>query len=220
MTAVEQLTRSHAAEFLAALGQDRLAAVVRASSVADAAGLVEALAGAGVRCVEFTFTTAGAVDAIRGSAQVPGALVGAGTVVTAEQCSAAIEAGARFVVAPSLALEIVAPCREAGVPFVLGAFTPSEVVTAAAAGSAVVKLFPAGVGGPGYLKSLLGPFPDTQFVPSGGVSLANAREFLAAGALAVFAGSELVPPDAVASGDAAEIGRRAQQFRAVLDGER
>jgi 2-dehydro-3-deoxyphosphogluconate aldolase/(4S)-4-hydroxy-2-oxoglutarate aldolase len=219
VTAAEERTRDHDPAFLAALREDRLAAVIRARGVADAAGLVESLSAAGVRCVEFTFTTAGAVDAIRASSEVPGAVVGAGTVLSAEQCSAAIEAGARFVVAPSLALDIVRPCREAGVPFVLGAWTPSEVVAAVAAGSAAVKLFPAGIGGPGYLKSLRGPFPDTDFVPSGGVSRDNAREFLAAGALAVFAGSELVPPDAVVSGDSAEVARRAREFRSALDGE-
>jgi 2-dehydro-3-deoxyphosphogluconate aldolase/(4S)-4-hydroxy-2-oxoglutarate aldolase len=203
-------------DLLAVLREDRIAAVVRARSVADPRGLVEALLGSGVRCVEFTFTTAGAVEAIRESARIPGALVGAGTIQTAQEAVTAIEAGASFVVAPSLALDIVAPCREAGVPYVLGAFTPTEVVAAVRAGTAAVKLFPAGLGGPHYLKNLRGPFPDTEFVPSGGVTPSSTPEFLAAGAIAVFAGSDLVPADAVALGEHAEVVRRAREFRAGL----
>jgi 2-dehydro-3-deoxyphosphogluconate aldolase/(4S)-4-hydroxy-2-oxoglutarate aldolase len=142
--------------------------------------------------------------------------VGAGTVLTANDARAAIEAAARFIVAPGLALDVVEPCRAAGIPFFLGAFTPTEVMTAVEMGSAAVKLFPAGLGGPRYLKDLRGPFPDVSFVPSGGVTPDNAPEFLAADAAAIFAGSDLVPRSAVEDGDMTAIADRARTYRAAL----
>lgn len=217
---IAELNAKADAELLSVLRRDRIAAVIRAREVADPIGLAESLVASGVHCVEFTFTTAGVVDAIRAAAGVPGAVVGAGTVLTAEQATAAIDAGARFVVAPSLALDIIGSCNEANVPYVLGAFTPSEVVAAVRAGTAAVKLFPAGLGGPGYLKDLRGPFPGVPFVPSGGVKLTNAAEFINAGAVAVFAGSDLVSPDAVTRGDFAHVAERVHEFRAALDGPR
>jgi 2-dehydro-3-deoxyphosphogluconate aldolase/(4S)-4-hydroxy-2-oxoglutarate aldolase len=203
-------------DLVSALRRDRVAAVVRVPQIEDPIGLTETLVSAGVSCVEFTFTTAGALDAIRAASTVPGALVGAGTVLTADQARAAVDAGARFVVSPGLSVDVVEPCRSAGIPFVLGALTPTEVVSAVRAGSAVVKLFPAGLGGPRYLKDLRGPFPDVDFVPSGGVSIDNAAQFLAAGALAVFAGSDLVSADTVARGHFSEVADRARALRVAL----
>ncbi|MGH2664043.1 MAG: bifunctional 4-hydroxy-2-oxoglutarate aldolase/2-dehydro-3-deoxy-phosphogluconate aldolase [Actinomycetota bacterium] len=194
---------------------DRVVAVVRAARVADSAALAKALSEGGVRCVEFTFTISGVLDAIEAAA-ASGALVGAGTVTEPGQARDAISAGARFVVSPALAPEIVPPCREAGVPAFLAAFTPTEVLAAVRAGTAAVKLFPAGVGGPQYLKDLSGPMPDVPFMPSGGVDETNARDFLAAGAIAVFAGSGLVPGDLAAAGDHEEIRGRAETFVASL----
>ncbi|MCW2762471.1 MAG: 2-dehydro-3-deoxyphosphogluconate aldolase [Marmoricola sp.] len=199
-----------------ALAADRLAAVVRGRRVADPAGLASALAGEGVRCVEFTFTIPGILEVIEAATSADDAIVGAGTVLTATQARDALEAGARFIVSPGLALDVVEPCRAAGVPFFLGAFTPTEVITAVAAGSAAVKLFPAGLGGPRHLKDLRGPFPDVDFVPSGGVTSDNAAEFLAAGAIAVFAGSDLVPSSAVEDGDLRAIAKRARVYRAAV----
>ncbi|MFJ5560767.1 bifunctional 4-hydroxy-2-oxoglutarate aldolase/2-dehydro-3-deoxy-phosphogluconate aldolase [Streptomyces sp. NPDC093250] len=198
------------------LATDRLAAVVRGRRVADPAGLATALAAEGVRCVEFTFTIPGVLGVIEAAASASGAVVGAGTVLTAGDAQAAIEAGARFIVSPGLALDVVGPCRAAGVPFFLGAFTPSEVAAAAAAGAAAVKLFPAGLGGPRHLKDLRGPFPDVRFMPSGGVTPDNAADFLAAGAVALFAGSDLVPPAAVEEGDTGLVAERARVYRAAL----
>jgi 2-dehydro-3-deoxyphosphogluconate aldolase/(4S)-4-hydroxy-2-oxoglutarate aldolase len=198
------------------LASDRVAAVVRGRRVADPARLAAALAAEGVRCVEFTFTIPGVLDVIAAAASAEGAVVGAGTVLTADDARAAIEAGARFIVAPGLALDIVEPCRAAGIPFFLGALTPTEVMKAVAAGSAAVKLFPAGLGGPRYLKDLRGPYPQVSFVPSGGITPDNAPEFLAAGAIAVFAGSDLVPRSAVEDGDIAVIADRARSYRAAL----
>lgn len=194
---------------------DRVVAVVRAPSVADPAGLARVLADAGIRCVEFTFTIPGVLRAIEAAAAA-GALVGAGTVTEPAQAKDAIAAGARFVVSPVLVPEIVAPCRDAGVPVVLAALTPTEVLAAARAGSIAVKLFPASLGGPRYLRDLRGPLPHVVFIPSGGVDSTNAREFLEAGAAAVFAGTELVPPELVAAGAHEEIRRRTESFVAAL----
>jgi 2-dehydro-3-deoxyphosphogluconate aldolase/(4S)-4-hydroxy-2-oxoglutarate aldolase len=198
-----------------AIVADRVVAVVRATSVADPAGLAKTLASAGIRCVEFTFTIPGVLEAIEG-ASTTGAVIGAGTVLQPEQARDAIAAGARFVVSPVLAPEIVRPCSDAGVPAFLAALTPTEVLSAMRAGSTAVKLFPARVGGPRYVRDLLGPLPDARLIPSGGVDESNAREFLEAGAVAVYAGTGLVLPDLVATGDHEEIGRRAERFVASL----
>jgi 2-dehydro-3-deoxyphosphogluconate aldolase/(4S)-4-hydroxy-2-oxoglutarate aldolase len=199
-------------DVFAAIRADRVVAVVRAERVPDPAALAAALAAGGIRCVEFTFTTRGVLDAIAGAAGVPNSIVGAGTVMNAHQARDAVEAGARFVVSPACIPELAPPCRELGVPLFLGALTPTEVASASAAGATAVKLFPAGIGGPSYLKHLRGPFPDVLFVPSGGVNDHNAREYLAAGAVAVYAGSNLAPPELVEHGEHDEITRRAHAF--------
>lgn len=196
----------------AAIRADRVVAVVRAERVLDPAGLAAALAAGGIRCVEFTFTTSGVLDAIASAAGVPDAIVGAGTVLDAQQARNAVKAGARFVVSPACIPELGPACRELRVPLFLGALTPTEVAAARAAGATAVKLFPAAVGGPSYLKHLRGPFPDVAFVPSGGVDERNAREYLAAGAVAVYAGSNLAPPELVEQGEHEEITRRAHAF--------
>jgi 2-dehydro-3-deoxyphosphogluconate aldolase/(4S)-4-hydroxy-2-oxoglutarate aldolase len=203
-------------ELVATLREDRIAAVIRGRSVRDPHGLALALASSGISCVEFTLTLPDAFEAIAAARDAEGAVVGAGTVITAADAERAIEAGARFVVSPGVAMDVVAPCREAQIPFVLGASTPSEVMQATAAGSAVVKLFPAGLGGPKYLKDLRGPFPQVMFVPSGGVSVDNVRAFLDAGAVAAFAGSDLVSSAAVENGDFEALLAQAQRYRAIV----
>jgi 2-dehydro-3-deoxyphosphogluconate aldolase/(4S)-4-hydroxy-2-oxoglutarate aldolase len=199
-------------EVFAAIRSDRVVAVVRAERVRDPAGLAAALATAGIRCVEFTFTTSGAVQAIAAAAGVPESIVGAGTVVNAQQARDAVEAGASFVVSPACIPELGPACRELGVPLFLGALTPTEIAAATAAGATAVKLFPAALGGPSYLEHLRGPFPDVAFVPSGGVDVRNARDYLTAGAVAVYAGSSLVPPKLVERGEHDEISQRAHAF--------
>ena len=201
---------------LAAIETDRVVAVVRADRVADAAGLASTLASGGVRCVEFTFTTNGVLEAINAASAVSDALVGAGTVLDPQQARDAVEAGARFVVSPACIPELGPACRELDVPLFLGAFTPTEIAGAVAAGANAVKLFPAAVGGPSYLKHLRGPFPDVAFLPSGGVDERNARDYLAHGAVAVYAGSELAPAELVERGAHEEIARRAHAFVAAL----
>lgn len=202
-------------EVLAAIRSDRAVAVIRGERVADAAGLAETLADAGIRTVEFTFTIPDVLAAIEGAAASP-ALVGAGTVRDERQARDALSAGAQFLVSPACVPEVARVAAEAGVPVFLGALTPTEVDAAVKAGTSAVKLFPAGLGGPPYLRDLRGPFPHVDFVPSGGVTEGNARAFLDAGAIAVYAGSSLAPPELVAAGNHDEIGRRAHSFVAAL----
>jgi 2-dehydro-3-deoxyphosphogluconate aldolase / (4S)-4-hydroxy-2-oxoglutarate aldolase len=194
---------------------DRAVAVIRADRVADPAGLASALASCGIRCIEFTFTIPAALAAIE-AASVPGAIVGAGTVLEADQARRALAAGARFVVSPSCTVELADVCREEGAPLFLGALTPTEVHAAVRAGATAVKLFPAAVGGPSYLRQLRAPFPHVAFIPSGGVDERSARTYLDAGATAVYAGSSLAPPDDVAEGRHDDIARRARAFVASL----
>jgi 2-dehydro-3-deoxyphosphogluconate aldolase/(4S)-4-hydroxy-2-oxoglutarate aldolase len=200
-----------------ALSADRVAVVLRGSSVPNPAKLAESLALGGVRCVEFTFTIPDVIDVIEAAAASAHALIGAGTVLTPEQAERAIDAGATFVVSPACRPALVDICRSAGVPIFLGALTPSEVADAIDAGATAIKIFPAGLGGPAYIKDLAGPFPDATFIPSGGVNEENAGGFFDAGCPAVYAGSRLAPPAVVASEDYEDIQRRAHRFVNALN---
>jgi 2-dehydro-3-deoxyphosphogluconate aldolase / (4S)-4-hydroxy-2-oxoglutarate aldolase len=202
-------------DVLSAIRSDRVVGVVRGEQVADPAALAKALADAGIRAIEFTFTIPGVLAAIK-TAAGSGAIVGAGTVRDEGQARDALAAGAQFLVSPACVPDVARVAREAGVPVFLGALTPTEVDSALKAGTTAVKLFPAGLGGPRYLRDLRGPFPSAEFIPSGGVTVQNAREFLDAGAIAVYAGSGLLPSDLVASGDHEEVERRAHAFVAAV----
>ncbi|MFI1918590.1 bifunctional 4-hydroxy-2-oxoglutarate aldolase/2-dehydro-3-deoxy-phosphogluconate aldolase [Nocardia sp. NPDC020380] len=195
---------------------DKALTVVRAPEIPDPVALAEALAGAGIRAVELTFTTPGVLDCLRKVADAGRAVIGAGTVLNAEQASAAIDAGAQFLVTPGNAEAVAEVAARQGIPVVMGAFTPTEVMRAMELGAAAVKIFPARALGPGYLKDLRGPFPGVRLIPSGGVNAGNAAEFLAQGAVAVTAGTDVVPPAAVAAGDWAEIAARAAGFARSL----
>lgn len=206
-------------ELLALFAADRALAVVRAPSIPDAAGLASALAQGGIRALELTFTTPDVLTHLRRAADtVPehGAAVGVGTVLTADQARAAIDAGAQFLVTPGIRPEVAAVAAEAGVPFSLGALTPSEVAQALDLGSSVVKIFPARQVGPAYLKDLQGPYPGIKLLPSGGIDASNARAYLDAGALAVCCGTSVVAPAAVAAGEWEDIAARAAAFTAAL----
>jgi 2-dehydro-3-deoxyphosphogluconate aldolase/(4S)-4-hydroxy-2-oxoglutarate aldolase len=202
-------------DVLEAMRADRVVAVLRARMVPDPLSLAEALVTGGVRCVEFTFTIPNVLDAI-GAASKGNAIVGAGTVMTAEQARAAIDAGASFVVSPACRPELMQVCERSGIPVFLGAFTATEVAAALDAGTSAVKLFPASVGGPRYVKDLRGPYPEAQFIPSGGVDETNARDFLAVGCPAVYAGSKMCPPHIVEEGNTEDITRRARAFVKAL----
>jgi 2-dehydro-3-deoxyphosphogluconate aldolase/(4S)-4-hydroxy-2-oxoglutarate aldolase len=202
---------------LSVIAEDRILAVVRAPRIPDPAELCAALASGGIRAVEFTYTTPGLPEILAAAADArkPGQHIGAGTVVTAEQARAAIDAGAEFLVTPAVRPEVATVAARHNVPVFLGALTPTEVLQAMDLGAAAVKIFPASAVGPRYLKDLRGPFPDAKLVPSGGVSSANARDFLAQGAFAVCCGTEVVPPATVAAGGNDEIARLAERFVAA-----
>ncbi len=187
-------------------------AVVRLDDLSDAVNVAKALAAGGVRGVEYTFTNPRAAEAISAAREVLGdeVLVGAGSVLDGETARTAILAGAQFVVTPVTRVETIQLCTRYGVPIMSGAFTPTEILTAWEAGSAMVKVFPASVGGPGYLKDVLGPLPQIKLIPTGGVSADNAGAFIKAGARAVALGSSLVDPKLVASGSWSELTARAQ----------
>lgn len=201
------------------LRSDRVLSVVRAETIPDAADLCHALAEGGIRTVELTFTTPGVLNHLRScteSVSEAGIMLGVGTVMTADQARAAIDAGARFLVTPGLRPEVAVVATTNSVPVFLGALTPTEVAQAVDLGSAAVKIFPAGSVGPKYLSDLHGPYPDVELLPSGGINEGNARSYLDAGALAVCAGTGVVPPAHVAAGDWDEITGRARSFVAAL----
>lgn len=191
--------------------EDRALAVVRAPSISDPAALADALARGGIRAVELTFTTPGVLELLRTAADA-GATIGAGTVLTAEQARAAIDSGAQFLVTPGLRPAVAEIALTRGIPVMMGALTPSEVMDALDLGAAAVKIFPARALGPAHFKDLLGPLPGAKLVPSGGVNASNAADFLAHGAVAVTAGTDVVSPTAVEAGDWDGIASRAQVF--------
>lgn len=199
-------------DFLGHLTEARLMAIVRAPDADGAVRAALAICDAGVRLVEISLTTPGALDAIARlrSEAPPEVWVGAGTVLTARDVTDVLAAGAGFVVTPALA-ESVDAAVAAGVPVAAGAFTPSEVVAALQRGADVVKVFPASILGPGYLRALRDPFPGVPFMAVGGVGADAARDFLAAGAVAVGVGGPLLG-DAATGGDLAALRGRAQEL--------
>jgi 2-dehydro-3-deoxyphosphogluconate aldolase/(4S)-4-hydroxy-2-oxoglutarate aldolase len=189
-----------------ALSTARLVPVVVLDDAADADGLAGALVAGGLPVAEVTFRTAAARDAIAAMAARGDILVGAGTVLTAEQVDQAVAAGARFVVSPGLSRAVVERCAELGVLALPGAVTATEVQAALELGLSTVKFFPAGTsGGPAAIKALAAPFGDVQFVPTGGVGPANLAEYLAIPAVAAVGGSWMVPRERVKAGDFAGI---------------
>lgn len=188
--------------------------VIRARSADEAAQAVDAIQAGGVGVLEITMTVPGAVELIREVAsRATDALVGAGTVLEPETATSCIDAGARFVVSPALNLDTVATCREAGIAVIPGALSPTEVVTAWKAGADLVKVFPAGaVGGPSYIKALKAPLPQIDLVPTGGVNLQTAGDFIRAGASALGVGGDLVDLAALRRGEASVLTERARKF--------
>ena len=196
--------------------QDGAIAVVRLNDLSKAVPLTEALVAGGVRAVEFTFTNPTAAEAIAAASAAlgPRALIGAGSVLDAETARVAILAGARFVVTPTVSAATIELCNRYGVATTIGALTPTEILTAWQAGATYVKVFPANLGGPRYLRDVLGPLPQLKLIPTGGVDVDNAGEFIRAGAVAVALGSNLVDARSVATEDWETITARAQ---AIVD---
>jgi 2-dehydro-3-deoxyphosphogluconate aldolase/(4S)-4-hydroxy-2-oxoglutarate aldolase len=192
-------------------------AVVRAPDPDTAVAAGAALVAGGVTGLEITFSTPEAPRVIRELSERFGddALVGAGTVVTEQHARLAADAGARFLVSPGTTAELTASMKDTGLAVMTGALTPSEVMHALALRTDVVKIFPASLGGPSYLRALRGPFPDAPVMPTGGVTPVNIRDWVAAGAIALGAGGDLVPASALTNGDMAEIERRARAFAAA-----
>ena len=202
-------------DVLAKIREVGLIPVIRAESPEAAGRAIDAIRAGGVPILEITMTVPGAVDLIGDMARKYGkdAVVGAGTVLDPETARACILAGAQFVVSPSLNLETIACCRRYGVAVLPGALTPTEVVAAWQAGADMVKVFPAGaLGGASYIKALKAPLPQIDLVPTGGVSLKTAADFIKAGATALGVGADLVDTQALAAGQAGEITRKAREF--------
>ena len=193
--------------------------VLRARYAAQAHVIVKAMIAGGVPVVEVTMTVPGAIDVLKELKKEYGSelLLGSGTVTTADEAEATIEAGAEFVVSPSLHLEVVAKTRALGKLSIPGALTPTEVITAWRAGADYVKIFPcSAMGGASYLKSLLAPFPHLKLIPTGGVTLQTAESFLRAGARALGVGSDLVNLAAVDAGTPETITETARAYLKVL----
>jgi 2-dehydro-3-deoxyphosphogluconate aldolase/(4S)-4-hydroxy-2-oxoglutarate aldolase len=187
-------------EILRRINEIGIVPVVRANSIDEALRAVAAIKDGGVPVLEITMTVPGALRVIEevGARYGEDVLVGAGTVLDPETARACISAGARFVVSPSLNLATIELCRRYGIAVMPGALTPTEVLTAWQAGADVVKVFPCdAMGGARYLRALKAPFPQIELIPTGGVSLANAGEFISAGAWAIGIGSELVDLKAI-----------------------
>jgi 2-dehydro-3-deoxyphosphogluconate aldolase / (4S)-4-hydroxy-2-oxoglutarate aldolase len=203
-------------ELRALLAEDRLVAIVRGPDPDRLADCLRALAASRIRLVEVSLTSGDAIDVIKRASDELGEriVLGAGTVLEADQAIAATEAGARYVVTPAYGPGVDV-CIEHGVPVLVGAMTPTEIYAAHARGATAIKVFPASLGGPGYVRALRDPFPDVPLVPVGGVGAAAATEYLRAGALAVGVGSPLLG-DAPAGGDLAALAERATQFREAI----
>jgi 2-dehydro-3-deoxyphosphogluconate aldolase/(4S)-4-hydroxy-2-oxoglutarate aldolase len=193
--------------------------VLRAHDAAQAHAVVQAMIAGGVRVVEVTMTVPGAIELLKDLKSEYGAklLLGSGTVTTAEEAEATIEAGAEFVVSPSFHPEVVARTHALGKVSIPGALTPTEVITAWRAGADYVKVFPcSAVGGASYLKSLLAPFPHLKLIPTGGVTLQTAESFFRAGARALGVGSDLVNLSAIDAGQPEIITEAARAYLQVL----
>lgn len=210
------MSRASAMQRIAQLG---LVPVVRAQSAEEAITAINAIREGGVDVLEITMTVPGALGLMQAVAERYGSelLLGAGTVLDPETARACILAGAQFVVSPSLNLETVALCRRYSVPILPGALTPTEVVTAWQAGADAVKVFPCGaVGGASYIKALKAPLPQIDLVPTGGVSLKTAADFIKAGSLALGVGADLVDVQAIREGRAGVITERAREYVRIV----
>ena len=196
-----------------------LVPVVRATSPDEAMQAIDSIKEGGISVLEITMTVPGAVKVIEAvAAKNDGStIVGAGTVLDPETARVCILAGAQFVVSPALNLDTIAICNRYSIAVMPGALTPTEVVTAWTAGADFVKVFPAGsVGGASYIKNLKGPLPHIKFIPTGGVSLKTAADFIKAGASALGVGTDLVDVKAIRAGESHIVTERARQFIEII----
>jgi len=210
---------SQRTEVMTWVRKHRIVAVVR-SSAEQVRPVVDALLEGGVCCIEITFTVPKAPEVIATvkRAYAGKVILGAGTVTDTRRAAEAIDAGARYLVAPNTNFDVIRLCAERDVAVMPGAFTPTEIAAAWHAGADCVKLFPAELGGIPYLKAVRAPLPEVPIMPTGGVDVANAAEWLKAGAVALGVGSNLVRKDALASGNYTLITETAKKFVAAIAG--
>jgi 2-dehydro-3-deoxyphosphogluconate aldolase/(4S)-4-hydroxy-2-oxoglutarate aldolase len=203
--------RQHTVEAIEAGG---VVAVIRLQDAARLRAVIDALAAGGVKALEVTMTVPNAIQMIDAIAPTlpPGFVMGAGTILDPETARAAILAGARFIVGPVFNRAVIELCHRYDIAAMPGCFTPTEILAAWEAGADIVKVFPATALGPSYFKDIRGPLPQLKLMPTGGVSLENAGAWIAAGAVAIGAGTALIDAKAVAAGDYATITERATRF--------
>ena len=208
----------HVETIIRRIGEIGIMPVIRAANPAEALRAVEAICAGGISIVEITMTVPDAPRVLREVARANSEfLVGAGTVLNAEQAEICIDAGARFLISPGLAPEVIRTAAKHGVLAIPGAFTPSEVMAALELGVEVIKIFPCGSGGgPSHIKALRGPFPDCRFIPTGGVSLKNAEEYFSAGAFALGIGAELTDLAALRRNEPHRITEAAKSLTAIV----
>ena len=193
--------------------------VLRASSPDEAIALSRAMYLGGIDIMEVTTTVPDAAGVIRHLQREFGdsLLLGAGTVTTADQCSSLINAGADFVVSPSLHHDVIAETKRQGKLMISGALTPTEIITAFRAGADIIKVFPcSAVGGASYLRAVKAPFPEIPLIPTGGVNLATARDFLNAGAIALGVGGDLVNAQKIKDGMPEAITEQAREYLSII----
>jgi 2-dehydro-3-deoxyphosphogluconate aldolase/(4S)-4-hydroxy-2-oxoglutarate aldolase len=205
-------TRKEPAAFTA-LREQRLVAAIRASSPEAAEQAAVAIARGGIRLLEITFTIPEATRVMKSLAGDSSMIMGAGTVLTAELARAAVNAGARFLIAPNLALEVAEVAHDAGIMYCPGAYTTNEILAAYAAGAHVIKVYPVGVtGGPPYIRVIRDPLPDLPLLAAGGTTLDNMLPFLMAGCVGIGLGGALCDPELVAAGKVGELTSRSRAF--------
>jgi len=200
------------------LNEAKLLGIIRVQASKELVQIAQALQRGGLKCIEITMTTPCALRAIEETAvKLDGVFIGAGTVLDAPTARQAILAGAEFLVTPTVKLDVIQMARRYGVVVIAGAMTPTEILTAWEAGADMVKVFPANVLGPGYLKAVHGPLPQIPLVPTGGITAENAGEFIKAGAAVVCAGGWLVDKKAVAEGRYEVLTERARQLVTAVE---
>jgi 2-dehydro-3-deoxyphosphogluconate aldolase/(4S)-4-hydroxy-2-oxoglutarate aldolase len=206
-------------EALEKILQEGVVPVIRVASAAEAFEVAKAIHDGGITVIEVTFSVPGALDVMKEVTQKFGkeVLLGAGTVLDPETARAALLSGAKFIVTPTLNLEVIRMAKRYSAVVIPGTLTPTEILTAWEAGADLVKVFPISqVGGPAYIRALKGPLPHIPLVPTGGVNLQNAGDFIKAGAAAIAAGGELVDKKAVAEKKFSVIADNARQFLAEV----
>jgi 2-dehydro-3-deoxyphosphogluconate aldolase / (4S)-4-hydroxy-2-oxoglutarate aldolase len=198
----------------------KIVAVIRLKDPTRLRGVVDALVEGGIKALEITMSVPGAVDLIRATAPtLPSDFrLGAGTVTNAETAHRVIDAGATFIVSPVFRREVIDVCRERDVAVMPGCFTPTEILDAWEAGADVIKVFPATALGPGYLRDVRAPLPQVKLMPTGGVTVENAGEWIKAGAVAVGVGTSLLDTKAIDAGDYRVIVNNARRMIANIEG--